>query len=608
MGFIRKDNNGNGGEGGNVTIVNNLNSSSSTSALSANQGKVLNEKIEAIDVPTKTSELENDNGFITINEVNSDLFNESIRSSNLYNIDAIKSYSSCLKQNNIIVTSSIPSNGLFFIDCDINNVGSGTLNLKAGTYFFRVKAKSTGSNYFNQFRICSNDGNYVRMTRIEGTIGLDDFNELIYVFTIDIDYSNIGFLIQGGSTASIYELKDFMLSTTPIEYEPYNIELSNINTINNYNLQNQINAENNLCSINWFGNSMVYLATSGKCGTAQTNTKEAIRQSAHCGYDGVELDIRLTKDNQIVCYHNQCTDDLLNTTGGLNIYEYTLEELKAYKYKSDWISNCYDYDLTIMSLDEAVQICREYGLRLHLDIKTDEYEKTNYMVYIDSILSVLTKYNYQNKTVFITSDFDIINYIRSKNSNAIISYKIYISNNGTQLTTVENDLYYLTKIGGKVIAQCEDTTLYTVPSSILTDDRIKKYHSYGFPVKGFDFEHLEDEIIDKVKRERIIYTTKINSTDHGTTWIELNNILNLTISNYNSGSGLLLKIGKLDHLLMMSCNPLILLDTGVDKQLKLSATYSSSDKGIVITGTYGDNNFIGNLGSNYQNVTIRLIF
>ena len=58
MGFIRKDNNSSsgGGEGGSVTIVDNLNSSSTTSALSANQGKVLNEKIEAIDVPTKTSE------------------------------------------------------------------------------------------------------------------------------------------------------------------------------------------------------------------------------------------------------------------------------------------------------------------------------------------------------------------------------------------------------------------------------------------------------------------------------------------------------------------------------------------------------------------------
>lgn len=50
MGFIRKDNNGNGGEGGSITIVNNLNSSSTTSALSANQGKILNEKIEAINV------------------------------------------------------------------------------------------------------------------------------------------------------------------------------------------------------------------------------------------------------------------------------------------------------------------------------------------------------------------------------------------------------------------------------------------------------------------------------------------------------------------------------------------------------------------------------
>lgn len=45
---------------GGTTVVDNLTSTSSSSALSANQGRVLNEKIEALD--TRVEEIENNSG------------------------------------------------------------------------------------------------------------------------------------------------------------------------------------------------------------------------------------------------------------------------------------------------------------------------------------------------------------------------------------------------------------------------------------------------------------------------------------------------------------------------------------------------------------------
>lgn len=52
-----------------ANVVNHLSSTSTKNPLSANQGKVLKGLIDKIKVPTKTSELTNDSGFITTEEV-----------------------------------------------------------------------------------------------------------------------------------------------------------------------------------------------------------------------------------------------------------------------------------------------------------------------------------------------------------------------------------------------------------------------------------------------------------------------------------------------------------------------------------------------------------
>lgn len=54
-------------------VINNLTSTSTTAPLSANQGKVLKDLIDAIVVPTKTSDLTNDSNFVTSTEMDTAL-------------------------------------------------------------------------------------------------------------------------------------------------------------------------------------------------------------------------------------------------------------------------------------------------------------------------------------------------------------------------------------------------------------------------------------------------------------------------------------------------------------------------------------------------------
>ena len=60
------------------------------------------------------------------------------------------------------------------------------------------------------------------------------------------------------------------------------------------------------------------------------NTMDAYINAIKNGYDGIELDVRLTKDNNIVCLH----DKLINRTsdGKGNINDLTYKELLKYNF------------------------------------------------------------------------------------------------------------------------------------------------------------------------------------------------------------------------------------------------------------------------------------
>ena len=68
----------------------------------------------------------------------------------------------------------------------------------------------------------------------------------------------------------------------------------------------------------------------GASGYAPENTLEAFKLAVEMGADGVELDVQLTKDNQIVVIHDEWIDRTSNGKGWVK--DMTLEELRKYNY------------------------------------------------------------------------------------------------------------------------------------------------------------------------------------------------------------------------------------------------------------------------------------
>lgn len=99
---------------------------------------------------------------------------------------------------------------------------------------------------------------------------------------------------------------------------------------------------------------------------APENTMEAFELAIQQGADGIETDVHLTKDNQLVIMHDEKIDRTTNGKG--YIQDYTYEELKAFNanYQHGDYPFCH-----IPLLAELLELVKKTGIYLNIELKTD---------------------------------------------------------------------------------------------------------------------------------------------------------------------------------------------------------------------------------------------
>lgn len=110
----------------------------------------------------------------------------------------------------------------------------------------------------------------------------------------------------------------------------------------------------------------------GASGYALENTLAAFQKAVDLGADGVELDIQLTKDDQIVVIHDETIDRTSDGKGWVK--DYTLEELRAFNYNRTKPE--YKH-ADIPTMREVFELLKPTGLFINIEIKTGVvfYEK-----------------------------------------------------------------------------------------------------------------------------------------------------------------------------------------------------------------------------------------
>lgn len=110
----------------------------------------------------------------------------------------------------------------------------------------------------------------------------------------------------------------------------------------------------------------------GASGFAPENTLAAFQKAVDLDADGVELDIQLTKDDQIVVIHDETIDRTSDGKGWVK--DYTLEELRAFNYNRTKPE--YKH-ADIPTMREVFELLKPTGLFINIEIKTGVvfYEK-----------------------------------------------------------------------------------------------------------------------------------------------------------------------------------------------------------------------------------------
>lgn len=103
----------------------------------------------------------------------------------------------------------------------------------------------------------------------------------------------------------------------------------------------------------------------GASSSAPENTLPAFRRAAELGADGVELDVQLTKDGQLVVIHDETLERVSNGAGWVK--DYTLAELRQLDFNRQFP----EYGpQPIPTLEEVYRLLEPTDLTVNVELKT----------------------------------------------------------------------------------------------------------------------------------------------------------------------------------------------------------------------------------------------
>lgn len=146
------------------------------------------------------------------------------------------------------------------------------------------------------------------------------------------------------------------------------------------------------------------------------NTLLAFKKAAELeGITGIEFDVQLTKDNEIVVIHDERVDRTTDGTG--YVQEYTLNELKQLSISGD------DEIHRIPTLRETFELlapyCKGKGLRLNIELKNSEIR---YEGMEQKVIDMVSEFNLEDYVVYSSFNHDSIGHVRQLKCDADVAY------------------------------------------------------------------------------------------------------------------------------------------------------------------------------------------
>ena len=189
------------------------------------------------------------------------------------------------------------------------------------------------------------------------------------------------------------------------------------------------------------------------------NTMSAFRLALDTGADGIETDVHLTKDGELVLIHDE---SLERTTDGSGLVSsYTLDELRRFN-----AGVRFSQQEVIPTLQELLELVRDESIRLNLEVKTDVLR----YVGIESRLLDIIDSSDINPSRILFSSFNHETVHRLKKSRPDIEAAILLAQ------PLYDTVGYLESVGADSVHPHIDR---------ITDEEIQSLQRHGVPVRPY---------------------------------------------------------------------------------------------------------------------------
>ncbi len=152
----------------------------------------------------------------------------------------------------------------------------------------------------------------------------------------------------------------------------------------------------------------------GASGYAPENTLEAFRLAMEQGADGMELDVHLTKDGEVVVIHDETLDRTSNGHG--NVRDYTLEELKKFSFHNHMEKY---QGVQIPTLKEALNLVKNSCMKVNIELKTGIYW---YEGIEEKTMDIVKTMGMEDRVIYSSFNHYSIQKVLEQNSDAETAY------------------------------------------------------------------------------------------------------------------------------------------------------------------------------------------
>jgi len=320
------------------------------------------------------------------------------------------------------------------------------------------------------------DGNFIERINI---VNSQAATQSSHTLTVS---GNVGFIAY---TFRSYNDYNFTVQTSDIIYVLFQLNRENKKEWEKYSVNE------NVRSVNHRGYNLI----------APENTLPAYKLSKLNGFKYVETDVQFTSDGVAVCLHDSSINRTARNSDGttipetLNIASITYEQALAYDFGV--YKNTSFAGTKIPTFEEFMLLCKRIGLLPYVELKAGTQEQ------ITALVSAAFDYGMLDKTVWISSNPTLLEYLKAADSTATLGII-------TSAITSDTIRYGL--------ALKTDDNIVFIDSSSYTDAEIAMCKAERFPLEVWTLNDISvittnlDDYITGVTSDYVVAGAEIYRT------------------------------------------------------------------------------------------------